>query len=342
MDLVARPFIHKHKVEAATWLGSDPVMVLKFQHGFECSEQASQKDSLWLQNSWLTANAISEATMDYFYAGTAVVGAGGFVQSAIQLWHMLKTTGYLVLPLTTTLVAENSSLMKEDILLFDHLLDVFGEEVFSGPPPKSGFLKQWDLMMGVRPEEFARGKRQYKKTVTEPLRPRAHNEAGRGILATVSELWNLHEGNYFSSKTKLAPDNRCRHSLTATLDLVNSELGQSTITQLGSETIHQRGPLLNLNLLKIHRLCFRIFAELEPILRPDIERIIDKPLEHTQVNWPYLTGWIARTERIPRNNGMPDPVLLRKAAEVVGRLAGSKELGFFLMRYEADETLILG
>ncbi|KAF8960307.1 hypothetical protein BDZ97DRAFT_1922220 [Flammula alnicola] len=345
MDLIAKPFINQSNVEIYNWLELDRVMEAKLKFGWDkLSKQATQKDALWLQNPWLTANAISEASLDFFFAGVAVVGAAGFVQSAIQLWNMLRQTGYLDPPSSSSIVEKNSTSTKERILLFDHLMEVFGDKVFSGPPPKSGFLKQWDLMMGVRAEDFARGKRQLKKTAEPSLRSRAHNESGRGIVATISELYNVHEANYFTTDTsasqKRSSGKDDKHPLAATLDLANSELGQSA-TLPSEDSFQPRGPLLNLNLFKIHRLCVRIFTELEPILRPDIELFIRQPLDHEQINWPYLTGWIARTEGLPGNNNMPDRVMLKKAAEVVQRLAGDKELGFFLMREEADENLIL-
>ncbi|KIM46901.1 hypothetical protein M413DRAFT_440469 [Hebeloma cylindrosporum] len=353
MSTIAKPFVEYASAMIENSVSEDFVTQMKLRNGWDkLSKQATQKDSLWLYNPWLTANVISELTLDYFYAGTAVTAAGGFVQSAIQLWNMLRQMGYLSPPKSTSaIVGYGSNTRKDHVLLFDHLMDVFGDKVFSGAPPKSDFLKAWELMTGVRAEEYARGKRQYKKTAERPLRPR-HHESGRGMLPNMSELLLIHKGEYFPKDSLFEAQKRVssgssgsqyKHPLPALVDLVNSELGYPS-TSPSSTTPPPppaKGPFLNLDLLKIHRLCLRLFTELEPVLRPMIESILGVPLDHTQVQWPYLVGWIARTEQFPGNGGMPNRVLLSAAGEVVKRLVGDKELGHFLVRYEAEEDLIL-
>ncbi|CAA7264299.1 unnamed protein product [Cyclocybe aegerita] len=361
MDLIARPHIRESLESIKFWVLGDPLQDIKYRYGWDkLSRQASQKDSLWLQNPWLTANVISEMMLDYFFSSTAVVGAGGFVQSTIQLWNMLKQTGYLTFAPSSSIVGQDTSSNKEHALLFDHLMDVLGDKVFSGPPPKSNFLKQWDIMMGVRPEEFAQGKRQYKKNASDSRRIRAHNEAGRGITPEVSDAWALHEADYFASTLTSSvqrkridqAENKHNHPLAAMLDLVNTELGEPTppapVSRPAAHTAQtvstglRRGPLLNLNFLKVHSLCVRIFTALEPVLRPEIEqRVLGQPINHTQINWPYLTGWIARSEQVPQNGGLPDRVLLEKAADVVKRLAGEEMVEDYLLREVADESFIL-
>jgi len=93
--------------------------------------------------------------------------------------------------------------------------------------------------------------------------------------------------------------------------------------------------------MKIHRLCIRIFTGLEPVLRPRIDAILGVPLDHTQIQWPILVGWVAHSGQFPGSGGMPSRVLLPAAVDVVRRLPGDKELGHFLVRFEADENLIL-
>jgi hypothetical protein len=342
MSRSAKPFVEYAASTIENWVSEDVVTQMKLRQGWDkFSKQATQKDSLWLQNPWLTANVISEMTLDYFHAGVSVASAGGFVQSAIQLWNMLRQMGYLPPPLHgSAIVGHGSSTTKEHGLLFDHLMDVFGDRVFSGPPPKSGFLKHWELMTGIKAEEFARGKRQFKKTADKPMRPRYH-ESGRGMLPNMSELLLIHRDKYFPKDNPDAPKRGAsgyqQHPLAALVDVVHSELGQPA----KSSTTPLKGPFLNLDLMKIHRLCIRMFTELEPVLRPRIEAILGVPLDHTQIQWPYLVGWVARSEQFPGNGGMPSRVLLSAAAEVVRRLAGDKELGHFLVRFEADENLML-
>jgi len=181
MGNAAKPFVEYAVTTIEDWVCDDIVTKIKLDNDWDkYSKQATQKDSLWLQNPWLTANIISEVTLDYFYAGVSVASAGGFVQSTIQLWNMLREMGYLPPRHSSVIVGHDSTVMKEHVLLFDHLMDVFGEKVFSGPPPKSGFLKQWEIMTGIKAEEFARGKRQFKKTAE--ARPRSHELAGECCL----------------------------------------------------------------------------------------------------------------------------------------------------------------
>lgn len=343
MSTIAKPFVEYAASTIKNWVSEDLITAMKLRHNWDkLSKQATQKDSLWLQNPWLTANVISEITLDYFHAGVSVAGAGGFVQSAIQLWNMLRQMGYLPPPHSASaIVGHESNMTKEHVLLFDHLMDVFGDRVFSGPPPKSDFLKNWELMTGVRAEEFARDKRQFKKTADRPTRQR-HHESGRGMLPNMSELFLIHLDDYFPKDNpdaqKRGFSSEYQHPLVALVELVDSELGRPSSK---SSSAPPKGPFLNLDLMKIHRFCIRIFTELEPVLRPRIETILGVPLDHTQIQWPYLVGWVARSEQFPGNGGMPSRVLLSAAADVVRRLAGDKELGHFLVRYEADENLIL-
>ncbi|KAF8174104.1 hypothetical protein BJ912DRAFT_991180 [Pholiota molesta] len=345
MDMSAKPFISQSAVEVQNWMELDLITQLKLRSDFDkVSKQATQKDAFWLQNSWLTANVIAEASLDFFFAGVAVMAAGGFIQSTIQLWNMLRQTGYLPQRTSSAVIAKDSFTPKDHVLLFDHLMDIFGDKVFSGPPPKSNFLISWEIMMGTRPEAFARGRRQLKKG-SEFNRP--HNEHGRGVEPEISELFNMHHAKYFTknkgstaSRNQTTDKNGQKHPLAATLDLVNSELGQSATLQ-SQAPFEPRGPLININLFKVHRLCFSLFTELERVLRPEIERFIGSPLDHTQINWPYLTGWIAMTERTRQNGGKPDRVMLQKAADVVQKFVGEQELGPFLIREEGDESLIL-
>lgn len=345
MDMCAKPFIRHSTVEVHNWMELDLVTKVKLRSGFDkVSKQATQKDAFWLQNSWLTANVISEASLDFFLAGVSVMAAGGFIQSTIQLWNMLRQTGYLSQRTSSTVIAMDSFAPKDHVLLFDHLMDIFGDKVFSGPPPKSNFLISWEIMMGTRPEAFSRGRRQLKRG-SEFNRP--HNEHGRGVEPEISDLFNMHHAKYFAknkgstlSQNRTTDKSEQKHPLAATLDLANSELGQSATLQ-SQEPFEPRGPLLNINLFKVHRLCVNLFTELERILRPEIERFIGSPLDHTQVNWPYLTGWIAMTERNRQNGGKPDRVMLQKAADVVQKFVGEQELGPFLIREEGDESLIL-
>ncbi|KAF9470493.1 hypothetical protein BDN70DRAFT_998916 [Pholiota conissans] len=328
MEITARPFITLSITEVYNWIELDKVTEHKIVNGWDkLSKQATQKNALWLQNPWLTANIVAEASIDFFFAGVSVMGSGGFVQSTMQLWNMLRQLDYLPPRVSSAVATKNGHAPKDEVLLFDHLIDIFGDKVFSGPPPKSNFLISWEMMNGVRPEAFARGKRQLKKG-TNPNRP--HNDSGRGVEAPISDLYNMHQAKYFSNykagtaSTSNKAVNKQKHPLVATLDLVNSELGQSA-TLPSQDTFEPLGPLININFFKVHRLCVDLFTELEPILRPDIERFIDGPLDHTQVSWSYLTGWIAMTETKAGNGGRPDRVMLTKAADVVQKFAGDKE-----------------
>ncbi|TFK34445.1 hypothetical protein BDQ12DRAFT_738188 [Crucibulum laeve] len=337
----ANYMISKFRPQIHRWLLTDPVYDMKIRNGWDkMSQQASEKGSTWRMNPWLTANAISEATIMLYHAGALVTGAGGMIGSAMHLWNMLRQTGYLEQPEDSAVALKGAS--KDHILLFDHLIDVFGDDVFSGPLPKKDFFKQIEIMLGVRPEAYAREKRKLKKTATASSR-KAHNDIGRGILPEVSDAFNLHEADYFPSKaTKSVAWSSVEkseiHPLAATRALIESELGQS---RDGSKA---RGPLINLNLLKVHRLCVRLFTELDRVMPAELERVFYEGVYEdwitTQVQWPFITASIARSMEITKD-GKVEPGLLRVAAEVVKKVAGSKELGFYVVKEEGDESLIL-
>ena len=154
----------------------------------------------------------------------------------------------------------------------------------------------------------------------------------------MSELVLIHRDHYFQKDN--FPDAQKRgcseyqHPLAVLVELVDSDHGRPFSKSSSTAPPPSKGPFLNLDLMKIHRLCIRIFTGLEPVLRPRIDAILGVPLDHTQIQWPYLVGWeVARSEQFPGNGGMgPSRLLLSAAADVVRSLAGDKELGHFLVR----------
>jgi len=192
-------------------------------------------------------------------------------------------------------------------------------------------------MLGVRPEAFAREKRGTKKTA-KPALYRASNEAGRGVLPEVSDAWRLHDNKYVlhQDKFRAGKVSSTMHSLERVRRIVESELGQGDVEDDG---LARGGPLLNLNVLKIHQLCVRVFSELQA-LRPEFERVYPflqyDGLIPTQIQWPMITGWIARSVEVTQD-GKLDRRLLLKAGEIVQRVLGTKETTFYVMHEESGE-----
>ncbi|RDB29978.1 hypothetical protein Hypma_014115 [Hypsizygus marmoreus] len=108
---------------------------------------------------------------------------------------------------------------------------------------------------------------------------------------------------------------------------------QSTIRSIArDDTV--KGPLVNLNLLKIHHLCVRLFTELDEVLREDFKDVFSRPYKEvirSQVQWPMITEWIARCADSIISI---DENMLRKAGEVVQRVVGMKQVGFFVVLEE--------
>jgi len=185
---------------------------MKLHHDWDkLSKQAMQKDLLWLQNPWLTANVISEITLDYFQADVSAASASGFMQSAIQLWNMLKQMRYLPPPLHDS--RHDSNTTKEHVLLF-------------------GFLKHWEPMTGIR--RVRSGKRQFKKH--KPPRQRYH-ESGWGMLPNMSELVLIHRDHYFPKDNNF-PHAQKRGSISEYL----RSLSSSSIRSLGDRSPSRRRP----------------------------------------------------------------------------------------------------
>jgi hypothetical protein len=270
------------------WLGTDPLTQYKLDHKFDkLSKQACQKDSLWLMNPWLVANCITEAHIRLFALGVGAAGSGGFVQSAMFLWNMLRQTGHLPRAESepgSALVnlGDSTTTSKQHVLLLDHLIDVFGDMVFSGPPPKDNFMNRFDLMLGVRPEAFAKNQRKHKRTVTAS---RAHNETGRGMHPNISIACLMHDDNYAPKANLLESiinqTSPGLHPLVATRQLIDSELGQAKDGNVRG----LRGPMINLNMFKVHRLCVRLFIALEDALRQNLEEL------HTEVWWRVRSNY---------------------------------------------------
>ncbi|KAG5654451.1 hypothetical protein H0H81_002642 [Sphagnurus paluster] len=303
------------------------------------SMQACQPDSLWRQNPWLVANAMTDALMDRLTITNGAMGAGGFLQSAIHLWNMLKVTGHLRLPqtsnaLTTADVSHKNEPhnSKVHLLLMENMVSLFGDKVFSGPPPTdpARLLSRFELMLGVRPEEFAA-----ENLRRERNGPRAHNPAGRGVSAMDSVAWNLHDkdfalqklpGNVRSKANATLKPKPEEHPLTYVQKLVESELGHGV-----RETT---GPLLNLDILKIHDLCVRLFGELNDVLKGDLERVFNRPysqLVPTQIQWPMITGWVARSGEPVVSGGKGINVQLLKKAGEVTRIVGKEQVSTYLV-----------
>jgi hypothetical protein len=316
------------------WLGTDPLTKFKLDNKFDkLSKQACQMDSLWLMNPWLVANCITEAHMHLFRLGVGAAGSGGFVQSAMFLWNMLRQTGHL--PRSESVSAlvnlgKATTTSKEHVLVLDHLIDVYGDMVFSGPPPKDNFMNRFDLMLGVRPEAFAKNQRKYRRTVAVS---RAHNETGRGMHPGISISYLMHDDKY-APKANLLESiinqaSPALHPLAATRQIIDSELGQAD----SDDVRGLRGPMINLNMFKIHRLCVRLFMALEDALRQNLEEIFSVPYEtlvKSQIQLPMITAYITATAEMTKDRGM-DPTLLKKAGDVVYRILGTKEVAFYLM-----------
>ena len=78
------------------------------------------------------------------------------------------------------------------------------------------------------------------------------------------------------------------------------------------------------------------------MLRPKIETILGVPLvTHRFTDPSSLGGLHVRSSLLGAVGCRVDSVLLSAAADVVRRLAGDKELGHFLVQFEADENLNL-
>ncbi|RDB29985.1 hypothetical protein Hypma_014119 [Hypsizygus marmoreus] len=317
------------------WLGMDYNTIVKVLHGFEkLSTQACQVDSLWRLNPWLTANAMSEAFMNFFLVGTDIVSDGGFVRSTMHLWNMLKQMGYLPPPSTDDSESDPTAVFKPGgdrnrkghHLLMEHLVQVFGDEVFGGPPPAEKFFACFQTMFNPRPEAPSRGKR-------KPIQSPHFNAAGRGVSSIISDAWSLHCDDYALKQAETKSENAGSAGALNPLEyirkLVESELGHGP---LGDDTV--KGPLVNLNFLKIHHLCVRLFTELDEVLREDFKDVFSRPYKEvipTQVQWPMITEWIARyAESIISI----DEDMLRKAGEVVQRVVGTKQVGSFIMLEE--------
>ncbi|KAF9484992.1 hypothetical protein BDN70DRAFT_871677 [Pholiota conissans] len=254
----------------------------------------------------------------------------------MQLWNMLRQTNSLPLSDASAIVSTSDSPSanpKDHVLLFDHLIEVFGSQVFSGPPPKEKFLVSWQIMMGHRLEAFAQGKRQVKKGAVPK---QALHATGKGILPTISEAYNVHEADYFAKDTVTDKvkrrDFEQKHPLAATLDLVNSELGCSAALPFQASFSNTRGPLININFFKVHQLCTKIFEELAIALNVNLETFVTCDLFR-------LTKTIAEAET--RDGGRGFPMLLRRAADVVLRVAGDERVGAYVLRVEGDENLVL-
>jgi len=173
MSKVAKLFVEYAATTIENWVSEDLVTAMKLRHDWDKLKQATHKDSLWLQNPWLTANVISEITLDYFQARVSVASAGGFVQSAIQLWNMLRQMGYLPPPLhDSAIVGDDSNTTKEYVLLL-------------------GFLKHWEPYDGHQSGRVRSRETTIQETADKPPRQRYH-ESGRGMLANISELVLIH------------------------------------------------------------------------------------------------------------------------------------------------------
>jgi len=172
-EKVAKLFVEYAATTIENWVSEDLVTAMKLHHDWDKLKQATHKDSLWLQNPWLTANVISEITLDYFQARVSVASAGGFVQSAIQLWNMLRQMGYLPPPLhDSAIVGDDSNTTKEYVLLL-------------------GFLKHWEPYDGHQSGRVRSRETTIQETADKPPRQRYH-ESGRGMLANISELVLIH------------------------------------------------------------------------------------------------------------------------------------------------------
>ncbi|KAF5379084.1 hypothetical protein D9615_005911 [Tricholomella constricta] len=319
---------------------TDFLTLVKVKNGWDkLSMQACQPDSFWLHNPWLTANSMTDALMDAFMLSTGVMGAGGFVQSAIHLWNMLKQTGHLPVASeanedTAVIDPANpprSATQARDLLL-DHLVDVFGDKVFSGPPPAKRFLTRFELMLGVRAEEFAVEKRGRKKIAQTSYRNHAYNQSGRGVTALDSDAWRLHNKGFvleklWASQGRKKPASSDQHPLAYVQALAEAELVLG-----GSEASDAKGPLVSLDILKIHQLCIRLFGQLHEALQGDFTRVFGLSRDElipTQIQWPMITGWIMRSGEL--SGGGLDQGMLAKAGEVVQKIVGTKELAFYVI-----------
>ncbi|KAG5643643.1 hypothetical protein DXG03_000569 [Asterophora parasitica] len=229
----------------------------------------------------------------------------------------------------TALIDKSDDLSKASAHLMEHLEYVFRDRVFSGPPPTERFLARFELMLGVRPEEFAADKRGRKKTAPNSKGHNAYSSSGQGVTALDSDAWVLHlEGfaleKFWATRKRSKPTSAVDlHPLSYAQALAESEV------QLNASATEYKGPLVSLYVLKIHQLCIRSFGELQKELRGAFiwvfGRVLDE-LIRTQVHWAMITGYIMRSDEI--SHAGLDQGMLAKAGEIVQKIVGTKELEF--------------
>lgn len=279
-------------------IGGDVIHEIKKRNKFnEVNQTNCAPDYTWSMNPWMCANGILHTAMEFWEVGTALAGGAGFVQCFMHLYNMLQVQRHL---------PRNASLLS------DHLISVFGSQVFRGDRPKTKFTNRFLLMLGQKTEAFAQGGRR-------PVggnRRAAHHEGGTGIKAELADSYNLFVSTQRTAEIKkLDAKSKKEKALVPAQDALPLVRTLALTKATFDKDLEQ---MLRIDWFAVHRVCVELFRRLWRELKLGICAALgsreDDVLED-ESHLGYVAGWLMRIKEEARHPSAD--ILLKGAAGVI-------------------------
>jgi hypothetical protein len=294
-----------------TQLGTDLLQQYKASKGWgEMNSTAIEKDTLWNMNPWLCANASAYAVNDWWSYGADLCSGAGSIQSTMHLWNMLKQTGHLA-----------SFNVNDSNLLFEHLINVFGRNVFQGAPPKSNFAFRFMAMLGQATAAAA------SQTRGAPVR----HATGSGITPGMSALFRLHTSVNGLQDEQVAQIHRKTSNSNATQISTENGAAWDDLLQpllLTQSLVEAELGMVSINFYKIQLLCTTFLRKLWDVIKYDLaasEKIRPGAPVEDETQLPFITGWVMKAEG--------NLEVLRKASMVVQEVLVGAQTNDYLLQF---------
>ena len=222
-----------------------------------------QENKIFRQNPWFCGIQMYEAIFNFHHVAVQVVIGDGFFIAICHLYNYLNSIGAL-----------------ESIPLFERLVSLYEEKVFSGSRPKSKFSNAVCLSLGVRAESFAQNKH------STSVRSNSH---GRGFTTQDTSMFFRIYRDDFQYKDLISYNNANNLSNCEYMDL---EM-ENTLNQILNIAQYEvQTKRIGINLLEVNLMCVKLLRSIRSKLSDFLIRVYGNEYLEYENQLPFIVGYL--------------------------------------------------